>query len=197
MIDRRWTLLLLCSLGACCKQKQADKADLIACESKSTRPVVTYVDNVPFTWTETPSLASAPAGRAVASVGGRTFELPVLQLWVKKDGSEYNLISGGGKQILGPSIYFPGKPEAGKEASLKWGDNSGYFQIPRQGTTVECFEQSVSFNGSNAGAIKFTKYDGKTASGTFVTTWRRQGASGEQRFWAAGTFLDIKVYFSE
>lgn len=168
----------------------AAKADPDACPEGNKPPEYTYAD-VKFTWSKTPSLADAPKDKAYANVGGKTFELPKIELWVSEARGDISLRTNDGV-LLGPSITWEGTPKAGLLLDQKFGQNKGYFQVPKKGETAECSRQTTSSNSPNARIVKITKYDGKTADGTFVTTW--QGTFGDKRkFWAAGTFKDAKV----
>ncbi|NOU32348.1 MAG: hypothetical protein HOO96_30960 [Polyangiaceae bacterium] len=159
--------------------------------ANSKPPEFKYAD-VKFEWTETPALTSAPKDKAYAFVGGgKPFELPKIELWVSERNGDWSLRTNDGV-IMGPSLSFKGVPKAGETINDKFGSNSGYFQVPQKGDTVRCHGESTSYNGKNARIVKITKYDGKTADGTFVTTWEE--TFGEKRkFWAAGTFKDAKV----
>lgn len=166
------------------------KEDPDACPKGNKPPEYKYAD-VKFTWSEKPSLADAPKDKAYANVGGKTFELPKVELWISEKQGEITLRTNDGV-LLGPSLMFKGVPKAGLTIDEKFGQNRGYFQVPKKGDTVECSKQTTSYNGQNARIVKITKYDGKVADGSFVTTW--QESFGEKRkFWAAGTFKDAKV----
>ncbi len=164
------------------------KADPCA---NSKPPELKFAD-VKFEWSQTPSLASAPKDKAYAFVGGgKPFELPKVELWVSEANGDWSLRTNDGV-VMGPSLSFKGVPKAGETINEKFGNNKGYFQVPQKGDSVRCHAESTSYNGSNARIVKITKYDGKTADGTFVTTWDE--SFGEKRkFWAAGTFKDAKV----
>jgi hypothetical protein len=159
--------------------------------ANSKPPEFKYAD-VKFEWSETPTLASAPKDKSYAFVGGgKPFELPKIEIWVSERSGDWSLRTNDGV-VLGPSISFKGVPKAGETLTDKFGSNSGYFQVPKKGDTVRCHGESTSYNGKNARVIKITKYDGKTADGSFVTTWEE--SFGEKRkFWAAGTFKDARV----
>jgi hypothetical protein len=168
----------------------AVKEDPDACPKGNKPPEYVYAD-VKLTWSEKPSLADAPKEKSYANVGGKTFELPKVELWISEKQGDITLRTNDGV-LLGPSLMFKGVPKAGFTVDEKFGQNRGYFQVPKKGVTVECSKQTTSYNGQNARIVKITKYDGKVADGSFVTTW--QETSGEKRkFWAAGTFKDAKV----
>ena len=168
----------------------AAKEDPDACPKGNKPPQYTYAD-VKFTWSEKPALADAPKDKSYANVGGKTFELPRVELWITEKQGDITLRTNDGV-LLGPSLMFKGVPKAGFSVDEKFGQNRGYFQVPKKGDTVECSKQTTSYNGQNARIVKITKYDGKLADGSFVTTW--QESNGDKRkFWAAGTFKDAKV----
>lgn len=168
----------------------AAKEDPDACPKGNKPPEYTYAD-VKFTWSEKPALADAPQDKSYANVGGKTFVLPKVELWISEKQGEITLRTNDGV-LLGPSLMFKGVPKAGFSVDEKFGQNRGYFQVPKKGDTVECSKQTTSYNGQNARIVKITKYDGKLADGSFVTTW--QESNGDKRkFWAAGTFKDAKV----
>lgn len=161
-----------------------------ACPKDNTPPTFEYAD-VKFEWTETPKLADAPKDKAYANVGEKTFVLPKVEVWVSEKEGTVTLRTNDAV-LLGPSLIFKGEAKAGVTFEDKWGQNRGYFQIPSKGFTAECSKQTTSHNGDNARALKLTKYDGSTADGSFITTWRE--SFGEKRqMWAAGTFKDAKV----
>lgn len=168
----------------------APKEDPDACPKDNTPPTFEYAD-VKFEWTETPKLDSAPKDKSYANVGEKTFVLPKVEVWVSEKEGTVTLRTNDGV-LLGPSLIFKGEAKAGAQFEDKWGQNRGYFQMPKKGFTVECSKQTTSYNGDNARVLKLTKYDGSTADGSFVTTWRE--SSGDKRqMWAAGTFKDAKV----
>ncbi len=161
-----------------------------ACPKDNKPPTLEYAD-VKFEWTETPKLDSAPKDKSYANVGEKTFVLPKVEVWVSEKEGTVTLRTNDGV-LIGPSLIFKGEAKAGAEFNDKWGQNRGYFQIPQKGFTAECSKQTTSYNGDNARILKLTKFDGSTADGSFVTTWREN--TGEKRqFWAAGTFKDAKV----
>jgi len=168
----------------------AAKADPDACPEGNKPPEFNYAD-VKFTWSETPSLADAPKDKVYANVGGKTFELPKVELWVSESRGDISLRMTDGV-LLGPSITWDGTPKAGLLLDEKFGKNKGHFQVPKKGDTAECARQTTSSNSPNARIVKITKYDGKTADGTFVSTWQ-EGFGEKRKFWAAGTFKDAKV----
>ena len=168
----------------------APKEDPDACPKGSKAPDFKYSD-VKFTWTEKPTLAMAPKEKAYANVGGKTFELPKVELWISEKNGEISLRTNDGV-LLGPSLSFKGVPKAGLMLEDKFGYNSGYFQVPKKGDTVECSRQTTSYNGSNARVMKISKYDGKVADVAFVTTWQ-ESSNEKRKFWAAGTVKDARV----
>lgn len=169
----------------------AAKDDRDACPEGNKPPELTYAD-VKFDWSETPKIADAPKDKAYANAGGNTFELPKIELCVYEGRGEINLRTHN-DVLLGPSMTMKGTPKAGLVVEEKFGPNKGYFQAPKKGVeSVECARQTTSSNSPNARIVKITEYDGKTADGTFVSTWQEN--FGEKRkFWAAGTFKDAKV----
>lgn len=183
------------SASASASAPPAEKAAADVCPENAKAPTFHFVDDVTFDWTETPSLEGAPKDKVYANVGGKTFELPEIEVWVEEKRKTFSLRTAG-DTLVGPSLTFEGKP---KVATFKDGfaDNKGYFQVPKSGDVpVQCFKQTTSYNGKNARALKLTKYDGKKASGVFVTTWEE--SRGEKRkFWSAGTFKDARVRIFE
>jgi len=160
-----------------------------ACGPNNTPPTFKYAD-VPFTWSKTPSLADVPKDRSYAFVGeGKPFELTKVAIWVTKSSGEFSVRTNDG-ELLGPSLTFTGPARTGYSSVQKWGSHSGYFQVPIKKMPPECFKQTLSANSDYAASVKLTRYDGKTADGSFITTWERHG---EQRLWAAGTFKDAEV----
>ncbi|MFO0617008.1 MAG: hypothetical protein U0414_30715 [Polyangiaceae bacterium] len=169
----------------------ASSADPDACPKDNKPPAFEYAE-VPFTWSQTPELKSAPKDKAYANVGDKTFVLPKVEVWISEKEGEISLRTNDGV-LLGPTLIFKGEPKAGMTLEDKWGNNRGYFQMPKKGTTAECSAQTTSFNGSNARIVKLDKYDGKTADVTFVTTWEANMNGAKQQLWAAGTVKDAKV----
>lgn len=166
-------------------------ADPDACPPDNKPPAFEYAEDVKFTWSQEPKLADAPKDKAYANVGGKTFVLPKIEIWVSEERGEVELRTNDGV-ILGPSLTFKAEPKADLSLDDKWGSNRGYFQMPKKGTTAECHKQTTSYNGSNARVVKLTKYDGKTADGSFVTTWE-EGFGEKRKMWAAGTFKGATV----
>jgi len=161
-----------------------------ACPKDNVPPKFEFAE-VDFKWSDAPTLASAPKDKAYANVGDKTFVLPKVEVWISEKEGEITLRTNDGV-LLGPALIFKGIPKTGLELTDKLGDNRGYFQMPKKGFTVECGSQTTSYNGKNARALKLTRYDEKTADGSFVTTWEE--SFGEKRkMWAAGTFKDAKV----
>jgi hypothetical protein len=168
------------------------KPDPDACGPNDKAPVLKYAD-VPFKWSQTPTLADAPKDKSYASVGGKPFELSKVEIWVSEANGDFSLRTNDG-EMMGPSLTFKGVPKAGAAISEKWAYNHGYFQVPKKGDTIQCSRQTTSYNGDHATQFKLTRYDGKTADGSFVTTWEwDQHAEGKRQFWAGGTFKDAKV----
>lgn len=166
-------------------------ADPDACPPDNKPPAFEYAEDVKFTWSQEPKLADAPKDKAYANVGGKTFVLPKVEVWISEERGEIDLRTNDGV-LLGPNLSFKGEPKADLTLEDKWGQNRGYFQMPKKGTIAECSRQTTSYNGQNARIVKLTKYDGKTADGSFVTTWE-EGFGEKRKMWAAGTFKDAKV----
>lgn len=164
------------------------KEDPDACPPNNKAPEFKYSD-VKLEWTDKPTLAMAPKDKAYANVGDKTFELPKVEVWYTEGSGQFSLRTNDGV-LLGPSLTIKGEPKAGKTYEDKMGYNSGYFQVPKKGTTAECSRQTTSYNGDNARIVKLSKYDGKTADVTFVTTWK---ARDDRKFWAAGTVTGARV----
>lgn len=174
--------------AAAAPSASAAPEDPNACPANNKAPDFKYSE-VAFTWTEKPTLAMAPKDKAYANVGGKTFELPKVELWYTEKSGEWSLRTNDGV-LLGPSLSMKGEPKAGSTYEDKMGNNRGYFQVPQKGTTAECHRQTTSYNGDNARIVKITKYDGKTVDLSFVTTWK---ARDDRKFWAAGTVKDARV----
>lgn len=176
--------------SAAASASAAPKEDPDACPKDNKPPAFTYAD-VKFTWSEKPALADAPKDKAYANVGGKTFELPKVELWVSEKRGEFDVRTNDGV-LLGPTITIKGVPKAGFLAEEKFGSNRGYFQMPKKGDTAECHRQTTSFNGENARVVKIDRYDGKTADFTFVTTWK-ESYNEKRHMWAAGTVKNARV----
>ncbi len=178
------------SAAASAEPAASAKEDPDACPKDNKPPAYSYAD-VKFTWSEKPTIADAPKDKAYANVGGKTFELPKVELWVSEKRGEFDVRTNDGV-LLGPSITIKGVPKSGFLADEKFGSNRGYFQMPKKGDTAECHRQTTSYNGSNARIVKIDRYDGKTADLSFVTTWKE--SFGEKRqMWAAGTVKNARV----
>lgn len=177
--------------GSAATPAASGSADPDACPPDNKAPAFEYAENVKFTWSQEPKLADAPKDKSYANVGGKTFVLPKVEVWISEERGEIDLRTNDGV-LLGPNLTFKGEPKADLTLEDKWGSNRGYFQMPKKGTTAECSRQTTSYNGSNARIVKLTKYDGKTADGSFVTTWE-EGFGEKRKMWAAGTFKDAKV----
>lgn len=172
-----------------CK-KGGDTSASEGCEPKDVWTPKTA--KVTLAWTDKPTLDKAPADGAYANVGGETFALDKVELWVSKSKDELDLRAKGGP--LGPSLSLKGTPKAGLVVDDKFGSNRGHFQVPQKGVTAACFKETTSYNGPNARVVKLLRYDeaAKTADVQFVTMW--QEASGAKRqFWAAGTVKGVRV----
>lgn len=171
-------------------------ADPDACPA-GTKPFAPTFADVAFTWTEAPTLDMAPKDGVYISVGGgnKPIRAEKVELWVSKTRKDFDLrVDSGGGFYLGPSLSFKQLPSTGLSITDKFGQNSGYFQVPYKRSWAECSKQTISHNGTNARTIKITRYDEakETADGVFVTTWR-ETYDMKRELWAAGTFKDAKV----
>lgn len=171
-------------------------ADPDACPA-DTKPFKPTFADVSFTWSETPTLESAPKDGVYLSVGGgnKPMVAEKVELWVSKTRKDFSLrVETGGGIFLGTSLSFKTLPTAGATFNDKFGTNSGYFQVPYKRAWAECSKQTISYNGSNARILKITRYDEakERADGVFVTTWR-ESFDQKREFWAAGTFKDAKL----
>lgn len=172
----------------------ASAEDKDACPA-DTKPFKPQTSPIGFTWSEAPTLASAPSdGVFLGIANGPAMKIEKVEIWVYKSRAEWDLRVQTEGPGLGPSISFKGAPKAGVTMEDKFGSNRGYFQIPKKGLMADCFRQTTSYNGQNARIVKITRYDEKAekADGVFVTTWR-EGFDEKRTFWAAGTFKDARV----
>jgi hypothetical protein len=149
-----------------------------------------FAENLTFAWTKSPRLDQAPKKGSFASVGGRPFALTSVEIW--RGAGEWELHTST-EGTLGPALTFPGAPRAGLAIDDAYGPHKGYFQLPDDGVAARCFAESTSFNGEHARSVRITKFDGKHASGRFVTTWEVSRRGGTRRLWAGGTFTDAPV----
>ncbi len=171
-------------------------ADPDACPA-GNKPFTPTFSDVSFTWTETPTLDSAPKDGVYVSVGGgnKPMKADKVELWVDKKRKDFSLrVDVGGPFFLGTSLSFKTPPQSGSTFTDKFGSNSGYFQVPYKRAWADCSKQTISYNGSNARIVKVTRYDEakETADVTFVTTWR-ESFDQKREFWAAGTVTNAKV----
>lgn len=151
-----------------------------------------------FDWSQKPALDKAPKDGAYGNVGGgtETFGIDKVEVWIDKKKGEWTLRANHGP--LGPSLMFKGVPKQGATVEDKWGNNRGYYQVPKKAKMAGCFRQTTSYNGDNARVVKLTKLDekAKTADVTFATTWQ-EGFDLKRKFWAAGTVKGAKVVIFE